>query len=53
MSKSDKDKIRSLRLGNLRTVLRDRYGHTLPDDDAGLADLELLLDVVSFVSASA
>jgi hypothetical protein len=35
--------IRRLRLGDLRRLLRARYGHTLPDDDAGRDDLELLL----------
>jgi hypothetical protein len=36
--------LRRLRLGDLKRFLRDRYGHTLPDDDAGRADLyELLL----------
>jgi hypothetical protein len=46
MSKTDMT--RRLRLGDLRKVLRFRYGPTLPDDDAGRDDLELLLDVVSF-----
>jgi hypothetical protein len=41
--------LRRRRLGDLKRVLRSRYGHTLPDDDAGRDDLELLLDVVSFV----
>ena len=41
--------IRRLRLGDLKKILRSRYGHTLPDDDAGRDDLELLLDLVSFV----
>jgi hypothetical protein len=44
--------IRRLRLGDIKKVLRSRYGHILPDDDAGRADLELLLDVVSFVPDS-
>jgi hypothetical protein len=47
MSKSEM--LRRLRLGDLKRILRSRYGHILPDDDAGHADLELLLDVVSFV----
>ena len=42
--------LRRRRLGDLKRVLRSRYGHTLPDDDAGCDDLELLLDVVSFVA---
>ena len=38
--------MRRLRLGNLRTLFRDRYGPTLPDDDAGREDLrELLLPI--------
>jgi hypothetical protein len=42
------ESLRRRRLGDLKRVLRHRYGHELPDDDAGRADLELLLDVVSF-----
>jgi hypothetical protein len=34
----DLETIRRLRLGDLRRFLRHRYGHTLPDDDAGRAD---------------
>jgi hypothetical protein len=42
----DLETIRRLRLGDLRRLLRHRYGHILPDDDAGRADLyELLLPV--------
>ena len=38
--------LRRLRLGDLRRLLRHRYGPTLPDDDAGRDDLiELLLPV--------
>src|SRR5262245_5719940 len=47
-SLSKDERIRRLRLGELKRVLLRRYGHELPDDDAGRADLELLLDVVSF-----
>jgi hypothetical protein len=45
--KSNPEKIRALRLGEVRRVLRHRYRHELPDDDAGRDDLELLLDIVS------
>lgn len=38
--------MRRLRLGNLHKLFRDRYGPTLPNDDAGRADLrELLLPI--------
>ena len=38
--------LRRLRLGDVQKVLRNRYGHTLPDDDAGREDLgELLLPI--------
>ena len=46
---SKQEAIRRLRLGDIKKLLRSRYGHTLPGDDAGLADLELMLDCVSFV----
>jgi len=46
MSRSKTEIMRCLRLGNLRTLLRARCGHTLPDDDAGREYLwELLLPV--------
>jgi hypothetical protein len=38
--------LRRLRLGNLRTLFRHRYGAELPDDDAGREDLrEMLLPI--------
>jgi len=49
LAASKQEAIRRLRLGDIKKLLRSRYGHTLPDDDAGLADLELMLDCVSFV----
>jgi hypothetical protein len=46
MSRSKSEIIRRLRLGDLRSLLRARCGHTLPDDDAGREYLwELLLCV--------
>jgi hypothetical protein len=48
-SKSKAEMIRRLRLGDLKRVLQGHYGHTLSEDDAGCEDLELLLDLVSFV----
>jgi hypothetical protein len=46
------ESLRRRRLGDLKRVLLHRYGRELPDDDAGRADLELLLDVVSLASDS-
>jgi hypothetical protein len=46
MSRPKSEIMRRLRLGNLRTLLRARCGHTLPDDDAGREYLwDLLLPV--------
>ena len=46
MSRAKYEIIRRLRLGNLRSLLRARCGHTLPDNDAGREYLwELLLPV--------
>jgi hypothetical protein len=46
MSRPIDETLRRLRFGDLRKLLRSRYGHTLPDDDAGREDLhELLLPV--------
>jgi hypothetical protein len=46
MVRSKDEIIRRLRLGNLRTLFRHRYGTELPDDDAGREDLnELLLPI--------
>lgn len=46
MSKTKAETMRRLRLGDLRKLMRFRYGHTLPDDDAGREDLyELLLPI--------
>jgi hypothetical protein len=43
---SGDETIRRLRLGDVQKVLRSRYGHTLPDDDAGREDLhEMLLPI--------
>lgn len=40
---SHEEKLRRFRLGQLRKVLRDRYGVPLPDDDAGRDELKLQL----------
>jgi hypothetical protein len=45
MSKAET--IRRLLLGDLRKIFQHRYGPTLPDDDAGRDDLELLLRLIS------
>ena len=45
MSKAET--IRRLLIGDLRRIFRHRYGPTLPDDDAGRDDLELLLLPIS------
>lgn len=46
MSRAKNEIMRRLRLGDLRKLLRSRYGPTLPPDDAGREDLhELLLPV--------
>jgi hypothetical protein len=40
------ERIRSLRVGDLQKIFRHRYGHELPNDDAGRHDLrELLLPI--------
>ena len=39
--------IRRLRLGNLRTLFRHRWGPVLPDDDSGREDLRELLLLIS------
>jgi hypothetical protein len=49
---SHAEMLRRLRLGNLRTLCRHRYGPILPDDDAGRAELRELLLPIS-VSANA
>jgi hypothetical protein len=44
--KGHDEMMRRLRVGNIKTLLRWRWGHTLPDDDAGREDLhELLLPI--------
>ena len=39
--------LRRLRVGDLRRIFRHRYGPVLPDDDAGRADLVLILFAIS------
>lgn len=45
--------LRRLRVGNIRSLLRYRYGPTLPDDDAGREDLRELLLAISIAPANA
>ena len=47
MTRSRSEVLRRLRLGDLRKLIRHRYGPTLPDDDAGREDLAELLKPVS------
>jgi hypothetical protein len=47
VSKPKSETLRRLRVGDLRRVLRHRYGPTLPDDDAGRDDLGFLLEAIS------
>jgi hypothetical protein len=47
MKQADPETIRRLQLGNIKCLLRHRYGPTLPDDDAGREDLFELLSSVS------
>ncbi len=45
-ARGKQEMLRRLRLGDIRRLFRKRYGHTLPDDDAGREDLrELLLPI--------
>ena len=43
--------IRRLRYGSLLRLFRHRWGHVLPDDDAGRDDLWLLVSNVSLAAA--
>ena len=47
MSTPDYELIRRLRYGAMLRLFRDRWGHTLPDDDAGRDDLWALVCNVS------
>jgi hypothetical protein len=47
MAKTDYKRVQSLRVGDLLRLFRDRYGPTLPDDEAGQEDLFELLVAVS------
>jgi hypothetical protein len=46
-SEPKKVRLAAIRLRELQTIFRDRYGAQLPDDDAGLDDLELLVGCAS------
>jgi hypothetical protein len=45
--KPDPELLRRLRLYDMQAIFRARYGYALPDDDAGLSDLNDLLCVIS------
>lgn len=54
MADSDKwETVRRLRYGALVRLFRHRWGHVLPDDDAGRGDLWLLLQNVSLAPVGA
>jgi hypothetical protein len=42
-----REMIRRVRLGNVRTLIQHRCGHTLPDDDAGQEYLIEMLKIIS------
>ena len=44
---SKEETMRRLRLGDLQRFFRKRWGHSLPDDDAGREDLRELLLLAS------
>jgi hypothetical protein len=50
---SKRETIRRLRVGDVRRVLQHRCGATLPDDDAGRDDLDLLLRLHAVASNAA
>lgn len=51
--RTDPEVLRCLRLGDLRSLFRSRYGPVLPDDDAGRADLNDMLCVISTAAVAA
>ena len=53
MDQTKAETIRRLIVGDLRRIYRVRYGPTLPNDDAGRDDLELLLMPISLSSKAA
>jgi hypothetical protein len=50
---SKRETIRRLLAGDLLTVVRHRYGHTLPDDDSGRDDLYLMLRLAALADRAA
>src|SRR5690349_8431964 len=44
---STREMLRRVRLGNVRTLIRHRCGHTVPEDDAGLEYLVEMLKPIS------